>query len=495
MHRGAAAASVARTAEVWNRDVRAALLAAALAGALGILVARGTYAPLVAVGAVVGVLCLVALFRARPFETLVIIWVFLFIQPVMAGLIGELSAPGRLIGEADIPILLTVGIVGITKMAREHIPGATTLLFAGAGVLVAGLTSDILNRVPVSQSVVGAILGLKLFLVMAAALSVPWTPRLARTAAKIIIIGAVFAAIAGIVDFASNGLLRNVIYAAQPAKLSRLGHVAAGGLFRDVAVLGTFMVMAFIVLLGRTWRKLRIGDWVVLLVLALAAVFTLRLKAIFGLPVGVLALAATSSRARHRLSVAVPLGLILVLSAGGLITGVVDQQVEKYTSTVQPRERLQTVSIELAKDNLPLGAGFGQFGSAPSVWKGSFSPIYDKYGLTNYYGFRPQDPITYALDTSWPTVLGETGITGLVLFLAGVVLIGVMLFRRSRLRGPAGEIAAVAFAVLIILGVDSIARYTIFDSFTLLTAAFVIGPGLRCEPTSADGSPESPVEG
>jgi uncharacterized SAM-binding protein YcdF (DUF218 family) len=112
--------------------------------------------------------------------------------------------------------------------------------------------------------------------------------------------------------------------------------------------------------------------------MALGGVLTLRLKAIADIIVGVLALAAPNYRARTRAVVAIIVGGLLIFAAGRIVTNIVNQQVTKYTSsasTTQPRVRLAEASSTIAVDYAPLGVGFGQFGSAPSIWKGSYSPI------------------------------------------------------------------------------------------------------------------------
>lgn len=454
------------------------LSAAVLATLLGLLAALESYSALAIVLGLGGALVLGAVYATRRFETLICLWVFFLLQPLLAGVIGEHNSLGQLVRTVDVPMLAVVGLVGFACILRDRASARWPLLLGGLAVLTCGLASDLASGAPVKQIAVGIAFSLKLFLLLAAGLAVPWTPQLGRRVLRIILAGALVAAVAGILDFASGGAFRG-LFAEHHVKAPRLGLVAAGGLFRDVAVLGTFMLIAFTILLGTSWRENRIGRVTQLVLVALAALSSLRLKAIVGIPTAALALAVTSKRARSRLWIVLALSVLLMASAGSLITGIVSQQVEKYSSSVLPRQRLQDVSYEIAEDHLPLGVGFGRFGSGPSVWKGEYSPVYSRYGLTKYYGFAPTDKVSYALDAPWASLLGETGVAGLLSYLVALVAIGVILVRRTRLSAPRSEFAAIGFAVLVVVLVDSVSQPTLFDSFLMLTTALVLGPALR----------------
>lgn len=468
-----------RSIWTWRgEDLWPTLAAVALAVLLGLLAALESYAALAIALGLGGAFALGAVYASRRFETLIGLWVFFLVQPTLAGVVGELTPLGRFISTVDVPMLAVVGLVGFACISRERAPARWPLLLGGLAVLTCGLASNVGSGASNQQIAVGIAYSLKLFLLLAAGLAVPWTPQLGRRALRIIIAGAIVAAIAGILDFATGGVLRG-IFAEHRVKAPRLGYVAAGGLFRDVSVLGTFMVIAFTILLGTTWRRNRIGSVTQLVLVTLAALSSLRLKAIVGIPTAALALAVTSTRARSRLWVVIALSAVLMISAGSLITGIVGHQVDKYTSSVQPRQRLLDVSYEIAADHFPLGVGFGRFGSGPSKWKDEYSPVYSQYGLTKYHGFSPTDKVSYTLDSPWASLLGETGISGLLCYLAVLAAIGAMLLRRARRSGPQSEFAAIGFAVLVVVLLDSLSQPTMFDSFTLLTMALIVGPGLR----------------
>ena len=472
------------TLEDVSTYVTQTLVVGAGAIALGLATATNAYAVAALAGSVAAALVVGVLFTYRRFSTLIVIWLFFLLQPLLVAAAGEGSAAGRLVSAADVPILLIVGSLGFFFAAREHATAVRWLLIAAGVILVCGLASDLALGVSPTPSVVGAILRLKLFLVLGAGLAVRWTPALARRALRAIVAAAIVAGIAGILDFASGGALRG-LFAADLAKPLRLGYVPAGGLFRNVAVLSTFMVIAFTVLLGMTWRGMAARRVPQLLLVVLAALSTLRLKAIVSIPAAAAALAITSERVRRRLvlvaaAAALALGALTMATGSDLATGVVDQQVGRYTSEIpQPRQRLQAVSIEIARDNFPLGVGFGQFGSSPSVERGSYSPVYERYGLSQYYGFSPSDlPIHFATDTSWPGLLGEVGVVGFLVFAGTILALTLLLYRRAKEDTVQSDFSAIGFGVMVVLIVNSLGRPTLFDSFTLLTAVLIIAPGL-----------------
>jgi hypothetical protein len=454
--------------------------------ALGLAAAIDSYAAAAVIGSAAAILLLGVSFIYRRFGTLIAVWLFFLLQPLMVAAVGEGSAAGRLVNMADIPILLVVGVLGLFFAVRDRIPAVRWLLLTGGVVLLSGFASDVLAGVSGYQSAGGAVLRMKLFLALGAGLAVHWTPALAKRALTILLTAATIAAIAGILDFASGGALRD-IFVGQSTKAPRLGYVAAGGLFRNVAVLGTFMVIAFTVLLGMTWQGTTVRRVPQLVLVGLAALSTLRLKAMVSMPAAAIALAITNTRARSRLALVAALGGLAMISTNGLLTGVADEQIDRYTSErPEPRQRLQTASIEIARDNFPLGVGFGQFGSAPSIERGSYSPVYSEYGLASHYGFRPDDP-KYALDTSWPGLLGEVGVLGSLAFAAAILALTLLLFRRSQEDSLQADFASIGFGVMVVIIIDSLARATLFESFTMLTVVLIISPALRLASKSRAG--------
>jgi hypothetical protein len=95
---------------------------------------------------------------------------------------------------------------------------------------------------------------------------------------------------------------------------------------------------------------------------------------------------------------------------------------DENPQTAPARVALYMGSLEIARDNFPLGAGMGRYGSWMS--RVEYSPVYVEYGLNRVPGLRANNS-QYATDTFWPMVLGEFGVVGVVgyaAFLAGIAL-------------------------------------------------------------------------
>lgn len=79
------------------------------------------------------------------------------------------------------------------------------------------------------------------------------------------------------------------------------------------------------------------------------------------------------------------------------------------------RVALTVTSGKIARDYMPFGVGFGQFGSPTS--RDRNSSVYSKYGIDWLYGLNyERDGGKYMVDTFWPMIIGETGILGTIMF-------------------------------------------------------------------------------
>lgn len=475
----------------------AAIVAAALA--LGLTAATDAYAAVALLG-LAAALALGVLFTYRRFTTLIAIWLFLLLQPIMVAVMGKESTVGHLINVVDVPILLIVGLFGLFLAARHHANVVRWLLIAGGVVLICGFASDLVAGAQLTPSIIGAAYRTKLFLVLGAVLAVRWTPARAAEARKVVLFWATLVAITGIFDFASGGALRDVFGDPRSHTL-RLGFISAGGIFQNLAELNTFMVIAFTALLGMAWQDKAARRMPQLVLVVLAALSTLRLKSIMAIPAAAVALGVANRRVRPRLVLvtvvgAVAVGALITITHRDFVGEVVNDQVGTYTSeTPQPRQLLATVSTEIARDKFPLGAGFGRFGSGPSVEKGTYSPVYRQYRLRKYYGLGPNDPTGFALDASWPGLLGEVGIVGTLAFGATIVVLALLLFGRSRGDGVQAGFAAIGFGVIVVIVIESIGGAALFQSFIMLTAALFIVPGLALKSPHARSAATWPPSG
>lgn len=90
-------------------------------------------------------------------------------------------------------------------------------------------------------------------------------------------------------------------------------------------------------------------------------------------------------------------------------------QIEFYFSNTEDtaREKLLFTSLNIAKDNFPIGTGFATFGSYYSGVE--YSEVYYKYDLENIYGLIP-GKANFIADSFWPMLLGQFGVLGLLAY-------------------------------------------------------------------------------
>ncbi|MDJ0467309.1 hypothetical protein [Rhodococcoides fascians] len=111
----------------------------------------------------------------------------------------------------------------------------------------------------------------------------------------------------------------------------------------------------------------------------------------------------------------------------GVLSTTVDTVYEEYVvnGDKAARTRLTTDSIGIGSDNFPLGAGYARFGSY--LARTNYSQEYIDLGYREIYGLSDREGWgSWLTDTQWPSIVGESGFIGALLYLAGI---GVM-FRR-----------------------------------------------------------------
>lgn len=96
---------------------------------------------------------------------------------------------------------------------------------------------------------------------------------------------------------------------------------------------------------------------------------------------------------------------------------------EYYGNEASARYTLTSDSLDIARENAPIGLGFATFGSAAAA--SHYSPIYVGLGYLGHYGLGYVNS-TFLTDTFWPALFGEFGYLGTLSF------IGFMLFLIKR---------------------------------------------------------------
>lgn len=407
---------------------------------------RGAAAARVCRPALAGLRGLGAGFVRQPVIVLLSFWIFALVRPTLVVLTGRSSGLDTILDFAD---HLVVALLLVCAMAvwKARAPSIRPVLWIPAlGFALAGGLSAVLNRAGLLPMILGGWSGTTFWVLLFVASQVRWSLRDVERLERVLR-WSVYAVVAGVVV---NAVFPETFGHA----LSARGHkqtVYAGflnlhSLFKTKSRLASFAGLGFAVYLARFVRTGEPRDRRLLLLCALCGLASLKLRVLlaFSAALGGVALAAPRAALRRLRGIALAgvgaltLGLIVGLTSGlgGTVLTPLGAEVRKFlTSGESVRSHLYMASFEMARANFPLGEGFGRFGSEASTRY--YSPVYAEYGLSEIGGLREDDPVA-AKDTTWATVLGETGWLGLTCFAGGVLaLLGTALRRaRARSAGP-----------------------------------------------------------
>ncbi|MEA5055279.1 MAG: hypothetical protein VB093_17805 [Propionicimonas sp.] len=299
--------------------------------------------------------------------------------------------------------------------ARVKYPGfGWFLVFFASGIISSVVNGGGINAVAIG----GAFLASKFLLIGWAAAQTRWEEDHIRW---LIRGGGVTCLVVGLGvlgNLAAPGLW-NSVFTVGGGPIVRFGQASLVGPFIHPVDLAFFCGLALlastshIALFGSSWKSRAIQ-----LACGMALLLTFRRKEILGT---ILALGALVMRRRRAGSLWLYVFVILisVLAFLPFISTVVQDLVASYGSVEggEGRTLLSVGAARLANQYLPLGAGFGRFASRTAAV--NYSPEYYQLGLDRVYGLGPGDRGFFLTDTSWPAVLGETGVLGTVAFIVG----------------------------------------------------------------------------
>ncbi len=395
----------------------------------------------------------------------------------------------RYLDEIGLPMILVVALVMHRRRLRVPSPGISEL---GLLVLIfAGLASSLRSDVPAGTWVPGLLLlgkgVLTFYIVRCLDLD---QGEIGRLGGPVLIIGIAITAI---------GLVQSVnpAWAEQALRLPPTGQPrgsinVAGSVFTHPALYGWMTAFISLFLYAR-FAVLR--DRAALLIALVANLGTLlsgRRSPVIGVAVGLLIGAARQVSAGRRLGRAwaiVAAAILLVISASiPLLGAFYAETLERYgarpevvvevfadepdplvVAELQPRVALYAGSVAIARDELPLGAGIGRFGSHMS--RESYSPLYEAYGLHRTHGLRERNPRAVT-DTFWPMILGETGLLGLVGALVFVGGLGVRLWRAAASEASP-EVRAFTLGALLVFS-EALVRSLVFPVFVAPPIAYFV---------------------
>ncbi len=437
---------------------------------------------------VVGLLVLLAMlvgaivwFGRDPVGVFIGIWLIEVAQAPLSAIVGYDSSAGAAVRQSsDVMVVLILGLAIWRSLSRDRQTSLLRVVVPGCLLLSFGLLSAFANHASVSVSIQGMWLGIKFWTLIAIAALLPWQARDPDRIYRALMWSGLVVAFFGLVEYFGHGIVASTLHTNSPqASIGSYRANAVQSILSFPGEFSLFMSLMVAVSAARYMSRRRLVDLSLFLLFTISVFLSLRLKGVLSVGAVIVVVALCRGRAnRSNIVPAVLLGILLGIFAFSFEGTIISRQVESYSSNsgTTARGDLYRVGAEIANDDFPLGVGFGRFASDTS--RTHYSTVYDDYGLSGIYGLERSYP-NYIDDTTWPSVMGETGYVGFLAYILGLLLLVVMLYRRLKLANH--ELAWLPLAglcVIAVMLVDSLGDPTFFEWRAVTLAALVIGPAL-----------------
>lgn len=344
--------------------------------------------------------------------------------------------------------------------------------------VLAGVLSSLVNGAGLSSlTLSGAFLALKGMLFLAACSRVSWSRDDLKALEKGINVVAVVVAVAISANLIFPGWWTSTFSSSGEANV-RYGMSSLIGPFVhpfDLAFVSGILTIWYLSGLIRA-RGARTRKIAAILIFSVSLILTFRRKDLIGLGLGVSTLAAVSGWWGAVLLICMGCSLAALLGSN-ILSSQFAELVSTYGDVQSPAARtaLYIGGSSLAHEYFPLGAGFGRFGSRTAAVH--YSPEYIRLNLDGIWGLGDgPDNGFFLTDTSWPALLGETGIFGVIGFviaLTGILLsaINVATFSRAEEYAAFGTAAA---GVMVFIATESVGA-AVFTSPPVYVVLFGMG--------------------
>jgi hypothetical protein len=413
-----------------------------------------------------------------PIQALIGLWLFEVLNAPLSAMFGYFSRVGQSIRQGDefLVLLFLVFTVLRTLGTTIRLPPARFVL-PSVGIALFGILGAINHDVPLGTAALGLWLGLKLWIMIILTLLLPWEREdVARIFRVITVVGLLVAGL-GFVDFVTHGALSRALHTANyNVREGGYRSEAVHSIFPTPGEYSLFMSLLFGLVIARftsTWSR---SDLILAILFAASVVLTLRLKGFLSLTTVVAVVGLfQASKGGRRAATALAVGLLLLGIAYSVEGSVISKQLSTYTSSESTaRSSLYSTGEQIARDNFPFGVGFGRFASYPS--RLSYSPVYYQYKLNRVYGLSPTYP-SFIDDTSWPSVIGETGYGGFACYVLALLFMIAAAIRLLR-AAPEGRkwIPLACLCMISVLVVDSLGDPSLFSWLATATVAMIVAP-------------------
>jgi len=338
--------------------------------------------------------------------------------------------------------------IGARKLRKEAL-----LLGGFVGV---GIISSLISHVSLTIWASQLLLHVKGYLFFYVVATRPFDGRTLRKCSRLVGYCAMLFLGVGLIDALAPAALRAFLGNTDYGD-SRAGIISVKSLFTHPGDFGWFTALLAACYLAFAMVRRDVRCLAVGIIASVFCLLSMRAKSVGGLAVSTVVAILAHPRIGRAGSIAllVGVGTVFCLLFLPQIEELSALTADRYLLHPEPltvaRSALYLVSIEIARDYFPLGAGFGRYGSW--IAREHYSGLYHEYGLSNVYGLQEGDggaESQFACDAQWPMVLGESGVLGFLCYLAMLIVIAVSLLRHFQREGDP-SIKAVHLAALMVM--------------------------------------------
>lgn len=233
-------------------------------------------------------------------------------------------------------------------------------------------------------------------------------------------------------------VIANLLFDIFPYYEIRFGIKSQQIFFTHPTYLASFSVIIIILLSVNLREHEENKKYIILMLLVLAS--TLRFKSIAFIPIYIYLYYIVFKKQRKLQLLDV--GILCVL--GGVFA--ISQVMEYFNNPDWARNVLTMNSLNIAKDNFPIGTGFGTYASWASGE--SYSNIYYDYNISTTWGISP-DFYEFIADTFWPMIIGQFGVLGLGIYIYILLRIYKNIINNDNLDYYFGQILALLYLIIL----------------------------------------------
>ena len=233
-------------------------------------------------------------------------------------------------------------------------------------------------------------------------------------------------------------VIANLLFDIFPYYEIRFGIKSQQIFFTHPTYLASFSVIIIILLSVNLREHKENKKYIILMLLVLAS--TLRFKSIAFIPI-YMYLYYIVFKKQRKLQL-LDVGILCVL--GGVFA--ISQVMEYFNNPDWARNVLTMNSLNIAKDNFPIGTGFGTYASWASGE--SYSNIYYDYNISTTWGISP-DFYEFIADTFWPMIIGQFGVLGLGIYIYILLRIYKNIMNNDNLDYYFGQILTLLYLIIL----------------------------------------------